>query len=180
MNQHCNGLIATAAKRTTDKSIKLVYFDEETVNDQEWHHTRWDFASAKAINRPDFRMTANALQFSPTDGSLLLAGFSANIREDNGLDTTGDICLWDVNTQRDLHVHGSSRNVFDVTFNPDPRVHSLLAVGCVASGGNVNRGTRSVVRFYTTKGAKDSPSKKFICPLELECTAYDMNDIVWW
>lgn len=181
VNQHFNGTIATASKRTTGKAIKLVYFEEDMVMDDEF----WDegkavmnFASAKAVSRPDLKMTATALQFSP-DGSLLLAGFGANNREDTSLDTTGDICLWDINTETAIQVHGSSRNVFDVTFNPASRTRGLFAVGCVASG-NVNRGTRSVVRFYNPKTSKDYTTLKFTSPMELECRAYDMNDIVWW
>jgi hypothetical protein len=173
VNQNFDGLVATATKRTTAKSIKLVYFDEEKVYDEDWLHGVYNFASAKAVNRPDLNMSPNALKFDPT-GRFLLAGFGANIREDSGLDTSGDICLWDVDTQRALQVHGSCRNVFDVTFNPAPRVHSLFAVGCVANG-NVNRGTRSVVRFYNPKG-----EDKYTCPLEIECKAFDMNDVLYW
>lgn len=173
VNRRFDGLIATASKRTTDKSIKLLSFNEDTVNDEDWTYDKWDYASAKAVDRPDLKMTPNALQFDPIYGRLLLAGFGANMRGDSGLDTTGDVCLWDVDTQTPLQVHGSSKNVFDITFNPNPRVQPLFAVGCVA-GGNVNRGTRSVVRFYTTKGIK------YTCPIELECKAYDMNDVVWW
>ncbi|KAF2633169.1 WD40 repeat-like protein [Macroventuria anomochaeta] len=177
VNQNFNGIIATATKRTTDKSIKLVFFDEETVYDKHWRPDVKNFASAKALNRPNLNMSATALKFDPT-GQLLLAGFGAYIREDSGLHTSGDICLWDVETQTSLQVYGSSRNVFDVAFNPAPRFQSLFAVGCVANG-NVNRGTRSVVRFYTTKGTKGGSDPKLICPLELECKAFDMNDVVW-
>jgi WD40 repeat protein len=178
VNPRFDGVIATATKRTTDKSIKLVKFSEETVYDEPWQHTKSNFASTKAISRPDLKMSANALKFDP-NGQLLLAGFGANMREDNSLDTSGDICLWDVASETALHVHGSSRNVFDVTFNPRPRHRSLFAVGCVANG-NVNRGTRSVVRFYSPKELKAEESYKFTCSLELECKALDMNDVIWW
>jgi hypothetical protein len=173
INPAFDGMIATGTKRTTDKSIKLVKFSEEAIYDESWDHTKSNFASTKAVSRPDLKMSANALKFDMT-GHFLLAGFGANMREDSGFDTSGDICLWDVQSETALSLHGSSRNVFDVTFNPRPAYHGLFAVGCVANG-MVNRGTRSVVRFY-------SPQKdcKFTCPLELECKALDMNDIVWW
>ncbi|KZM25199.1 uncharacterized protein EKO05_0008487 [Ascochyta rabiei] len=178
VNPPYEDVIATASKQTTNDSIKLVRLNQDVINDASWKPTVRNFASAKAMSRPDLKMTVNALQFNPIGGSVLLAGFGANLCEDSGLDTTGDICLWDVEYGINLHVHGSSRNVFDVTFNPNPRKHCLFAVGCVASG-NVNRGTRSVVRFYTTKGAWNDRDRKHTCPVELECKAYDMNDIVW-
>ena len=176
VNENYDGIIATATTRTTDKSIKLVCFDEEMIYEEDeadWLKSRANFASTKATNRPDLKMSANALKFDPT-GLYLLAGFGANMREDSGLDTSGDICLWDVATQKSLNVHGSSRNVFDVTFNPAPRYFGLFAVGSVANG-NVNRGTRSVVRFYSPKGVD-----KYTCPLEIECKAFDMNDVLYW
>ncbi|KAJ4335577.1 hypothetical protein N0V95_008857 [Ascochyta clinopodiicola] len=177
VNQRYEDVIATASKQT-ENSIKLVRLDQDIINDANWKPTIRNFASAKAMNRPDLKMTANALQFDPVDGSVLLAGFGANLCKDSGMDTIGDICLWDVEYGTNLNIHGSSRNVFDVAFNPNPRTHSLFAVGCVASG-NVNRGTRSVVRFYTTKEARHDRGRKYTCPVELECKAYDMNDIVW-
>ncbi|KAF3041509.1 hypothetical protein E8E12_003532 [Didymella heteroderae] len=172
VNPQLDGVIATATKRTTDKSIKLVKFSEEAIHDEPWHHTRSNFASKKAISRPDLKMSANALKFDMT-GQLLLGGFGANVREDSGLDTSGDICLWDVHSETLLQLHGSSRNVFDVTFNPRPGYRGVFAVGCVANG-KVNRGTRSVVRFYSPR-----EDYKFTSPFELECKALDMNDVVW-
>ncbi|KAF1926662.1 WD40 repeat-like protein [Didymella exigua CBS 183.55] len=172
VNPKVDGIIATATKCTTDRSIKLVKFQEDDINDEPWQYTKANFASAKAMSRPDLKMSANALKFDPT-GQVLLAGFGANMREDSGLDTSGDICLWDVEAETALQVYGSSRNVFDVTFNAIPRHRGLFAVGCVANG-KVNRGTRSVVRFYTP-----NEDYRFVCPLELECQAFDMNDIVW-
>jgi WD40 repeat protein len=135
-----------------------------------------NFASSKAVARPDLNMSVNALKYDPT-GRFLLAGFGANARSDQSFDTSGDICLWDVETQELLKVHGSSRNVFDVTFNPTMRYHGIFAVGCVANG-NVNRGTRSVVRFHDLKVT--GSDAKYSSRIELECKALDMNDIVWW
>ncbi|KAH6642781.1 Rik1-associated factor 1 [Boeremia exigua] len=177
VNPRFDGIFATATRGTVENSIKLVFFDEDTVHEESWEHDVTDFASAKALSRPDLNMSATALKFDPT-GTLLLAGFGANMREDNHMHTSGDICLWDVNTQAALVVHGSSRNVFDVTFNPTPRYQGLFAVGCVANG-HVNRGTRSVVRFYSRSVQVSKDDVKFTCPLELECKAFDMNDIVW-
>lgn len=173
VNAKHGGVIATATKRTTKNSIKLLTFDERSISDEDWLPGKVDFASAKAKNRPDLNMTVNALKFDP-EGLYLLAGFGANIRESSGFDTSGDICLWDIDTSAALQVHGSSRNVFDVAFNPTALHRGLFSVGCVANG-NVNRGTRSVVRFFDQKAAT-----KYTSHIELECEALDMNDVVWW
>ena len=176
VNPAYDGNIATATTRTTGKSVKLISFEEDKIQKPDWELTRSNFASSKAVARPDLNLSVNALKYDPT-GRLLLAGFGANSRSDNSLDTSGDICLWDVETQEPLKVQGSSRNVFDVTFNPTMRHHGLFAVGCVANG-NVNRGTRSVVRFHDLKVT--GSDAKYSSRIELECKALDMNDIVWW
>lgn len=84
VNPAHDGVIATGTKRTTDKSIKLVKFSEQSIHEEPWLHTKANFASPRAISRPDLKMSANALKFDTT-GQLLLAGFGANMREDNGL-----------------------------------------------------------------------------------------------
>jgi WD40 repeat protein len=176
VNPVYDGNIATATTRTTGKSVKLLSFEEDKLQTPNWELTVSNFASSKAVARPDLNMSVNALKYDPT-GRFLLAGFGANARSDHSFDTSGDICLWDVETQELLKVHGSSRNVFDVTFNPTMRYHGLFAVGCVANG-NVNRGTRSVVRFHDLKVT--GSDAKYSSRIELECKALDMNDIVWW
>jgi WD40 repeat protein len=176
VNPAYDGNIATATTRTTGKSVKLLFFEEDKVQTPNWELTVSNFASSKAVARPDLNMSVNALKYDPT-GRFLLAGFGANARSDQSFDTSGDICLWDVETQELLKVHGSSRNVFDVTFNPTMRYHGIFAVGCVANG-NVNRGTRSVVRFHDLKVT--GSDAKYSSRIELECKALDMNDIVWW
>lgn len=170
VNEMYDGVIATATKRTTANSIKLIRLDRNTDN-----YEVANFASARAVRFPDLKMSANALRFDVT-GQYLLAGFGANMREDSGWDTSGDICLWDVNKpETALGVYGSSRNVFDVAFNARPSQRGVFAVGCVANG-NVNRGTRSVVRIYSPK----EDHRRYTCRLELECKAFDMNDLAWW
>ncbi|KAF2203302.1 WD40 repeat-like protein [Delitschia confertaspora ATCC 74209] len=164
----CNGLVATAAKKWTARSIKVM-----TIRGPEDIHND-SFTSSKAIERPDMKVLPTALKFEPNYGRLLLGGFGANVRED-GLDSSGDICLWDVTTQQQLWVHGSTKNVFDLAFNPRQREAPFFAVGCVA-GGQVNRGTRSVVRFYD---CRVQGAGKYSMMMELECPALDMNDVVY-
>jgi WD40 repeat protein len=163
------GMLATGAKRNSGSAIKLIVLDEDNPSEFDKHN----FHSAKATSRSDLRILPQALQFEPGYSELLLAGFGANVRQDNGFDTTGDLCLWDITTQSQIQIHGSNRNVFDIEFNPNRRYLPLFAAGCVA-GGNVNRGTRSVIRFWEPR-----TSDRYTCPLEIECKALDMNDVVW-
>ncbi|KAH7392814.1 hypothetical protein BKA66DRAFT_606770 [Pyrenochaeta sp. MPI-SDFR-AT-0127] len=167
VNHNYPGVLATAAKIPESKAVRLLTVNEEEPSDFGKH----SFHSSKAVSRSDLKILPTALQFEPRFGGLLLAGFGANVR-DTGFDMTGDLCLWDVETQTQMHIHGSNRNVFDVEFNPNRSHMPLFAVGCVA-GGNVNRGTRSVLRLY------DEKVDKFWCPLEIECKALDINDLVW-
>lgn len=165
----CHGILATASKKWSSNAVKVLAIDEENPTSFQ----RLDFASQKAATRPDLSILPTALQFEPNAGRLLLAGFGANVRHD-GRDTNGDICLWDVQTQQQLSVHGSSKNVFDVAFNKNQRQMPWFAVGCVA-GQHVNRGTRSIVRLYDGYGFG-----RYSMNMELECRALDMNDVVWW
>jgi WD40 repeat protein len=164
-----SGVLATAAKVSNNKAIRVLTIDEENPTRFE----KRSYHSTKAVSRSDLKILPTALQFEPQYGDLLLAGFGANMKE-TGFDVTGDLCLWDVETQQQLTIHGSSKNVFDIKFNPN-RLHGpAFAAGCVANG-NVNRGVRSTVRLYDVKTGSD----KFTCPIELDCKALDMNDVVW-
>lgn len=167
VNRSYDGVLAAAASIIDSKAVRLLTIDE--VNPSRF--LKHSFHSSKAISRSDLNILPTALQFEPQSGKLLLAGFGANSRE-TGFDMTGDICLWDVETQTQLSIHGANRNVFDVEFNPNRSLMPLFAAGCVASG-NVNRGTRSVLRLY------DEKVDRYWCPLEIECKALDMNDVVW-
>jgi WD40 repeat protein len=168
-----HGRIATAAKRWTSNAVKVITIRDDTAD---FTFDKQSYTSSKAVRQPDMNILPTALAFEPNDGRFLLAGFGANSKaSESRLDTNGDICLWDVGTHEQLIVHGSGKNVFDVAFNPMQRYQPLFAVGCVA-GANVNRGTRSMVRLYDTRGY----DAKFSMMAELECAALDMNDVVWW
>jgi hypothetical protein len=169
VNDNYDGTLATAAK-TSGSAVKLITLDEDDPST----FKRVNYHSEKAALRVDLRILPQALQFEPQHGRLLLAGFGANVRNDNCFDSTGDLCLWDIETATQLNVHGSNRNVLDVAFNPNRRYMPAFAAGCVAAS-NVNRGTRSVIRLYD-----EQSSDKYTCPLEIECKALDMNDVVWW
>ncbi|KAJ4289542.1 hypothetical protein N0V90_010871 [Kalmusia sp. IMI 367209] len=161
------GVLATATRKGIANAIKVMNIDEENPFGRPATES---FSSDKAAARPDLSILPSALHFSPRYDNLLLAGFGANVRQD-GRDQSGDICLWDINTSKQVNIWGSGKNVFDVSFHPRQR---CFAVGCVA-GQNVNRGTRSTVRLYDEQGMDD----KFSMRMELECRALDMNDVAW-
>ncbi|KAL6705368.1 hypothetical protein ACN47E_007017 [Coniothyrium glycines] len=169
VNPIYNGVLAVAAKVTEDKAIRLLTIHDE---DNPSQFSKINFHSTKAVSRSDLKLLPTALRFEPNFGEHLLAGFGANVH-DKGFDTTGDLCLWDIRSQEQLHIHGSNKNVFDIEFNPNRQHMPLFAAGCVA-GANVNRGVRSLIRLYDLNGPN-----KYSCPLEIECKALDMNDVVW-
>lgn len=165
------GLLATGCRRSSKNAIKVLDFDY-ILNTEEERSGITSYTSQKAVERSDMKILPTCLRFEPIYGRLLLAGFGANSKED-WRDTNGEICLWDVQTQRQLTVHGNTRNVFDCAFDPHQVEAPLFAVGCVA-GGNVNRGCRSIVRFYDWRA-----ESKYGMIFELECPALDMNDVVY-
>ncbi|KAH9882814.1 hypothetical protein J1614_000180 [Plenodomus biglobosus] len=168
INPMHKGVLAAAVKKANSKAVRLLRINEEDPNQFERHNLH----STKAVSRPELKILPTAIQFEPRFGNVLLAGFGANIH-DSGFDTTGDVCLWDVETAQPQNVYGASLNVFDVEFNPIRSFMPLFAVGCVA-GSNVNRGTRSVVRMYDER-----TDNRYGCVTEIECKALDINDVVW-
>ncbi|KAF2730530.1 WD40 repeat-like protein [Polyplosphaeria fusca] len=165
----CKGQVATAAKKSKN-SVKVITIEGWDPDSKE-KPTLTSFTSRKARERPDLNILPTALQFEPQFGRMLLAGFSANKQQVDRMDMNGDICLWDVETQEELNVWGSTKSVFDVAFNSRQRDQPLFAVGCVA-GMNVNKGTRSVVRFFDGRA-----HERYTTRLELECPALDMNEL---
>ncbi|KAF2742162.1 hypothetical protein M011DRAFT_433611 [Sporormia fimetaria CBS 119925] len=165
LDVNADGVVATAMVRG-EKAIRVTKMTDD--GPPVLHEA---FTSKKAQERPYMKILPTALRFEPEDGRMLLAGFGANQRE-LGLDSSGDICLYDVETLQQIEVHAASKNVFDLCWVPNSR-GSQFAVGCVAAGSNVNKGVRSVVCFY--EGTLYYKRKKI---MELECPAYDMNEVV--
>ena len=67
------GVLATAAKITESKAVRLLTIDEEEPSNFSKH----SFHSSKAVSRSDLKILPTALQFEPAYGGLLLAGFGA-------------------------------------------------------------------------------------------------------
>ncbi|KAF2443429.1 WD40 repeat-like protein [Karstenula rhodostoma CBS 690.94] len=168
MAVNSSGVLATGTRKSTGNAVKVLNLREDDLSQPP---VTLNFNSEKAAARPDQIMLPMALHFSPRYENLLLGGFGATARQD-GRDTNGDICLWDINGNKQLNVWGSGKYVFDLSFHPRER---WMAVATVA-GQNTNRGMRSTVRLYSEGNAMDD---KFSTLMELECRALDINDVVW-
>ncbi|OAG01724.1 uncharacterized protein CC84DRAFT_1099767 [Paraphaeosphaeria sporulosa] len=169
MAVNASGVLATGTRKSTGNAVKVLSLCEDDLTQPP---VTLNFASEKAAARPDLMMLPMALHFSPRYENLLLAGFGANARQD-GRDANGDICLWDINGNKQLNIWGAGKNVFDLSFHPRER---WMAVATVA-GQNTNRGMRSTVRVYSEQGG--AADDKFSTLMELECQALDINDVVW-
>lgn len=168
VNRSNAGVLATAA-RVARRSIRVLRINEEDPS----KFDKFSYESVRANERPDLKILPTATQFEPKYGGLLLAGFGANLKE-TGFDTTGDLCLWDIQAESALPIHGSSKNVFDVAFNPNRSWMPYFAAGCVAGGGKANGGMRSCIRLYDINSLN-----KFTSPMEFDCKALDINDVIW-
>ncbi|EKG21040.1 hypothetical protein MPH_01669 [Macrophomina phaseolina MS6] len=164
-------LIATGCQRSKQNSIKVINSLEavQRCHDEDFNPVVHNFSSRKAAERPENGIFPSALRFDPT-GLYLLAGFASTSKEEL---TSGETCLWDIQTGERLAIAPETRNVFDVAWNPWCQTRPLFAVGCVA-GANVNRGVRSIVKMYDVRAPL-----KYGLTMELDCPALDMNDILY-
>lgn len=170
MTVNASGVLATGTRKSTGNAVKVLRLCGDDLTQPP---VTLNFSSERAAARPDLMILPMALHFSPRYENLLLGGFGANARQD-GRDISGDICLWDINGNKQLNIWGSGKNVFDLSFHPRDR---LMAVATVA-GQKANRGMRSTVRLYREQG--NAMDNKFSTLMELECRALDINDVVWW
>ena len=156
-------ILATGCQNNANEAIQVVRFSNSQTLEK-----KLSLSSKKAIERPEASIYPSSLQWA---GNYLLAGFAAN-DADGGRDVLGEVCLWDCKVGKQLSVIPCAGNVFDCTWNPNRGVSPLFAAASVA-GINVNRGTRSVVRMY------DYRAMKYTGTMELECTALDINDLLY-
>lgn len=158
-------LLATACHQSTDGSIHV-------YNDEMLALSLSPSRNDSQINRSIY---PSALRWGTTPrlSNFLLAGFSIDSTDDER-DFAGETCLWDVASERRLELYATTRNVFDVAWNPVPTSAShVFAVASTPGSSKVNRRTRSIVQCFAPK--QGSASRV----LELECPAFDINDVVY-
>ncbi|EME86628.1 uncharacterized protein MYCFIDRAFT_172343 [Pseudocercospora fijiensis CIRAD86] len=162
---HPDGLVATGCHAAGD-SIKV--FDCE----------RDDYGCkfTGSPNRSDLQTSAaiypSALKWGehPVHRRFLLAGFSGD--EDKQL--AGETALWDVEYGRREEMIGTTRNVFDVAWNPCPSAASVaFGVASNPSSINLGRGMRTAIQCFAPL---DTGIRRVIT---WECPALDINDLVF-
>jgi WD40 repeat protein len=107
----------------------------------------------------------------------LLAGFSKEAEvlyaEDDHRDKEGEVALWDINSQQQIQTDAPNRNVFDLAWNPNPgRDSSIFAVASRVLG-HVGHGIHSAIRLYSPGENRARHT------MELDCPAWDINDVVY-
>jgi len=160
-----DGHVVATGSQTVDESIAVV----QCVGSQ--FEVISKLSSPRAQKNSERRLYPSCLKWARGAhwNSLLLGGFAT--ASGHSLHTYGDVCVWKVDTPNmPIPVSQSIRGVFDCTWD----LHSgSFAVGCMA-GTKVNRGCRSVVKVFSP----DSLTR-WNMRAELECSALDMNDVVW-
>ncbi|KAL1306545.1 hypothetical protein AAFC00_005235 [Neodothiora populina] len=162
-----NGHVATGCRVSGLNNIMLFRKGGEKIG----------FSASKITSA--MKKYPSALRFGthPSHDRYLLAGFACEAErvyeEDEIHDKGGETCLWDIETQKSIELGATNRNVFDLTWNPNPSVGSTAFAVASGVSGRVNRGMHSVVRLY-------SPSQsRARAGVELECPAWDINDVVY-
>ncbi|KAF7187637.1 Rik1-associated factor 1 [Pseudocercospora fuligena] len=162
---HPDGLVATGCHAAAD-SIKV--FD---CGPEDYYCT---FTGSP--NRSDLQTSAaifpSALKWGehPVHRRFLLAGFSGD--EDKQL--AGETALWNVEYSRREEIIGTTRNVFDVAWNPCPSSASVaFGVASNPSGVNLGRGMRTAIQCFAPL---DTGIRRVIT---WECPALDINDLVF-
>lgn len=168
-----------AAVRRVDQAIKIYrYTTEDGVLEQCNKFSKRSSPSASAL--PDALITPTSLRWGTGVQSprYLLGGFSATDDDQR----RGETCLWDLTANSlTATVSMNRQSVFDIAWSPS--VFGRFAIGCSA-GDNCNRGIKSVVRIYDSRGlplesgqARKMNTNQYVTA-ELECPAWDMNDIL--
>ncbi|KXT01039.1 hypothetical protein AC578_4438 [Pseudocercospora eumusae] len=162
---HPDGLVATGCHAAAD-SIQV--FD---CGPQDYQCT---FTGSP--NRSDLQTSAaifpSALKWGehPVHRRFLLAGFSGD--EDKQL--AGETAVWNVEYGRREEIIGTTRNVFDVAWNPCPSSASVaFGVASNSSSVNVGRGMRTAIQCFAPL---DTGIRRVIT---WECPALDINDLVF-
>lgn len=173
------GLFAAATK-TSSSSMKAVRLYSYDLDGDGISHCgkkgSFNYEQRPELQRSQF--DPSSLRFSESAGMqnrYLLGGFSARDDEEK----RGEACLWDVETGKEIGTSICKRCVFDIQWSPS--IFGRFAIGSSPKSTiNVNRGTHTTVRIHDSRwlpvGTMETDSHPRI---ELECPAYDMNDILF-
>ena len=164
-----HGLLASACHVTTDGNVRVFDCQKKTFD------LRHSFSPGRADAGSSLPLFPSALRWGAAaqHSSLLLAGFSSDtVNEARSI--AGETALWNAETGQRLPLSAVTRNVFDLAWNPSPSPASTaFAVASVPPYGKSYKGKQSVVHLY----APEQDRAKHV--LELECPAFDINDLVY-
>ncbi|KAI7480359.1 WD40 repeat-like protein [Hortaea werneckii] len=164
-----HGLVATACHSGTDGNVNVFGCEDTT----------FDHKIALSPSRKDAQsnlpLFPSALKWgiAAQHSNLLLGGFSYDTTDEIRA-TAGETALWNGETGQRIALSTTTRNVFDLAWNPSPSAAgTVLAVAAVPGTGKSYKGKQSVVQVY----APDQNRAKQVN--ELECPAFDINDVTY-
>ncbi|KAI6890674.1 hypothetical protein KC355_g21290, partial [Hortaea werneckii] len=167
VNNH--GLVATACHSGTDGNVRVYRCDDKTFD------PKLCLSPSRKDAQSNLPLFPSALKWgvAAQHSNLLLGGFSCDTT-DEIRSTAGETALWNGETGQRIALSTTTRNVFDLAWNPSPSAAgTVLAVAAVPGTGKSYRGKQSVVQVY----APDQNRAKQVN--ELECPAFDINDVTY-
>ncbi|RMX83121.1 hypothetical protein D0869_05546 [Hortaea werneckii] len=167
VNNH--GVVATACHSGTDGNVRVYRCDDTTFDH------KLSLSPSRKDAQSNLPLFPSALKwgFAAQHSNLLLGGFSCDTT-DEIRSTAGETALWNGETGQRIALSTTTRNVFDLAWNPSPSAAgTVLAVAAVPGTGKSYKGKQSVVQVY----APDQNRAKQVN--ELECPAFDINDVTY-
>ncbi|KAI7713570.1 WD40 repeat-like protein [Hortaea werneckii] len=167
VNNH--GVVATACHSGTDGNVRVYRCDDKTFD------PKLCLSPSRKDAQSNLPLFPSALKWgvAAQHSNLLLGGFSCDTT-DEIRSTAGETALWNGETGQRIALSTTTRNVFDLAWNPSPSAAgTVLAVAAVPGTGKSYRGKQSVVQVY----APDQNRAKQVN--ELECPAFDINDVTY-
>ncbi|RMZ25278.1 hypothetical protein D0859_10659 [Hortaea werneckii] len=164
-----HGLVATACHSGIDGNVSVHKCDDTTFD-----HTL-SLSPSRKDAQSNLPLFPSALKWgiAAQHSNLLLGGFSCDTT-DEIRSTAGETALWNGETGQRIALSTTTRNVFDLAWNPSPSAAgTALAVAAVPGTGKSYKGKQSVVQVY----APDQNRAKQVN--ELECPAFDINDVTY-
>ncbi|KAI7209263.1 hypothetical protein KC343_g2821, partial [Hortaea werneckii] len=155
-----HGLVATACHSGTDRNVTVFRCDDTT----------FDHILSLSPSRKDAQsnlpLFPSALKWgvAAQHSNLLLGGFSCDTT-DEIRSSAGETALWNGETGQRIALSTTTRNVFDVAWNPSPSAAgTVLAVAAVPGTGKSYKGKQSVVQVYAPDQNRAKQVNELECP----------------
>lgn len=170
MSVGLQGLIATAS-HTANQAINVFKSDMEEPIQNLFPK------QSKSVKPRPLHVSALKWGIAPHQSRYLLAGFAQEQEriyiEDSMIEVSGQVCLYNMETAQAVNITNSNTgNVFDVAWNPNLGP-TAFAVACVGTR-RLGLGMHTAIRLFGQHGS--NALRDFV---ELECPAYDINDVIY-